>query len=127
MSTYRRHRLTRPQLARCFGTDAPPDNVFHFASEELGTPTIFRAVFASSVDSRQIERIKKHVGEAKRNPSIRPWLEAGDYGFAVLVPWREKVDAMRKLIHESSLSKDTPFVVDLGPTTETLHQVHFGK
>jgi hypothetical protein len=119
----RRHRLDRNNLTESFGSGAPPDNVFHVASRELGWPAIFRAVFATSVDQRQLERIKRHVEEAKRNDAIRSWLDAGDYGFAILVPQAAKVQAMLDLIAKSSLAKNYVVIVDVGPTAETLHHV----
>jgi hypothetical protein len=120
LGAHRRHRLDRSQLTKAFGESTPPDNVFHVASEELGWPTIFRAVFATSVDERQVERVKKHLAEARQNDAVRPWLEAGDYGLAVLVPWPSKVEAMRALLAASPALSDVPFIVDCGPTTETL-------
>lgn len=120
LATHRRHRLDRSELRQAFGANAPPDNVFHIVSDELGWPAIFRVVFATSIDRRQIERINKHVSEARANPAIRPWLEAGDYGLAVLVPWPTKVEATRELIAESRVSSDVPFLVDCGPNAETL-------
>lgn len=120
MGAYPRHRLTRHELVTAFGPDAPPDNVFHVASDELGWPVIFRVVFATSADQRQVERLRRHVEEAKRNDSIRPWLLDGDYGFLVLVPWPGKIEALREAIAKSSVGKDYVVVVDVGPTAETL-------
>lgn len=120
--THRRQRLMRSELMTAYASDAPPDNVFHVASDELGWPAIFRVVFATSVDQRQIERLKRHADEAKKNAAIRPWLDAGDYGFFVLVPWNDKLATMRTLIEASPLAKHYVFIVDVGPTVDTLSQ-----
>jgi hypothetical protein len=122
LDQHRRHRLERKELVRAFGEDgAPPDNVFHVATQELSHPAILRAVFATTCDRRQIDRLARHVNEARKNSAIRPSLEAGDYGFAVLVPWPDKLQVVRELVANSPLAKDYVFVVGLGPNNDTLH------
>lgn len=128
LGSHRRHRLERQELVRALGdTATPPDNVFHVATNELSYPAILRAVFAASSDRRQLDRLRRHVDEARKNQAIRPYLEAGDYGFAVLVPWADKVDALRELIDSSSLAKDFVFVIDIGPGNDNLHTVLKGR
>jgi hypothetical protein len=125
---HRRHRLERQELIRAFGdTATPPENVYHVSTDELPYPAILRAVFATSVDRRQLDKLRRHGEEARKNLAIRPYLDAGDYGFAVLVPWPDKVNAMRDLIAASSLAKDYVFVVDVGPGNDTLHSVIKGR
>jgi hypothetical protein len=122
LDQHRRHRLERRDLVRAFSeSGTPPDNIFHVATHELTYPAILRAVFATTADRRQIDRLARHVNEARKNASIRSYLEAGDYGFAVLVPWPDKIELVRELIRDSSLAKDHVFIVGLGPNNATLH------
>jgi hypothetical protein len=128
LDLHRRHRLERQELVHAFGeSGAPPDNVFHVATHELSYPLILRAVFATTSDRRQIDRLARHVNEARKNQAIRPYLEAGDYGFAVLVPWPDKVGIVRDLVANSPLAKDFVFVVGLGPGNHTLQTVIKGR
>ena len=124
LGSHRRHRLERQELVRAFGqTATPPKNVFHVVTNELPYPAILRAVFATSSDRRQLDRLRRHVDETRKNHAIRPYLEAGDYGYAILVPWPDKVVALHELIASSPLSKDIVCIVDIGPTNATLHTV----
>jgi hypothetical protein len=128
LGSHRRHRIERQELVRAFGdTATPPENVYHIATNELAYPVILRAVFATSIDRRQLDKLRRHTEEARKNQAIRPYLDAGDYGFAVLVPWADKLDAMRALIASSTLAKDFVFVIDIGPGNETLHNIMKGR
>ena len=122
LGAHKRHRITREELVDMIGNeaDAPPNNIFHLITQELGWPTILRVVFANSVGRVAIEKLERHAREIKRNATLAPWLTAGDYGFVVLVPWRNKVTEIRALIAASAVSKDCVVVADVGPDTRTI-------
>lgn len=122
LGEFKRHRITREELVEITGNEAdtPPNNIFHVLSEEVGWPIVLRVVFANSVGPRVLEKLKKHVREAKRNTTLGPWIAGGDYGFLVLVPWPEKLADLRSLIAGSALATEYIIVLDVGPITKTL-------
>lgn len=118
----RRHRLERAELQRFFGDAAPPDNVFHVATDELGWPCVLRAYQVSRNVEATIKAIRKDLAGARRVAEIGPWISAGDYGAAVLVPWPDKVGRVRDTINRSGLADEIPVVVGVGPAADTVQK-----
>jgi hypothetical protein len=123
LGSARRHRITRVELVEIIESenDAPPPNIFFVVSEEVGYAIILRVVFAQTVGPKLIEKLQRHIDEStKKNPTLAPWLSAGDYGFLVLVKWPDKLEEVRSLIAESQMSKNYVVLCDIGPDTTTL-------
>lgn len=121
----RRYRLEPEEVEGLWNTDAGslPRTQFFAASEELGHPMLLRLYHATSDAATAVKRLRHHVRDAVDDRTIRPWLEAGDLGFGVMVSQPAEVDAYRAAISAERLELDARFVVDVGPTSQTLHLV----
>ncbi len=58
--------------------------------------------------------------EIVANRAMRTWLEAGDLGFGLMVPRRRLVASFESAIEQSGLMNDAVFVIDVGPSADTL-------
>lgn len=117
---YSRHRLERKELARFLHDDAPPENVAHVATDELGWPAVLRVFFVTRTPEAEVRDLRRELRDSERRPLLGKWLATGDYGFAVLVPWVSKIGQFRAAIERSGLCDEIPIVVGSGPTAQTL-------
>ena len=110
------------ELRRFFGDAAPPDNVFHVVTDELGWPCVCRVYQVSRNVEAVVRAIRQDVTTTRRVPEIEPWISAGDYGVALLVPWADKVSRVRETLTRSGLTDEVPIVVGIGPTADTVQK-----
>ncbi len=118
---HRRHRVERAELRRFLGDAAPPENVFHLATDELGWPAVLRVYQVARNVETVVRAIRKDLADASRDAELGSWITAGDYGAAVLVPWPDKVPRVRDTLQRAGVMDEAPVVVGTGPTAETLH------
>jgi hypothetical protein len=124
MGPHPRYRLTQAELSRpeIFGSSAPI-NTPHVVSNELGRPQIFRIYSATTDATVAARQLRSKIRELRATPELGSWLDAGDYGFAVLGETKDKVVALKDAIGRLDLFHIAPLVVGLGPTGETLAAV----
>jgi hypothetical protein len=121
LDTRRRYRVERDELVPFFGErHTPMANVPHVASDELGTPCIFRIYHGTGVASELPARLRQVIEKVEQNTAIRPWALTRHYGLAVLGQLRPKVEILRRAIERAGFSQRLPIIVGLGPTAETL-------
>lgn len=119
MGGHERHRLSSAELNEAFGSDKPPENNLFVCSRERGYPAIFRVIIARGADHKEVQRIGGKIRHASKNYTLKKWVDAGDLGFAVLVPWRNRILEMREALLET-FGKQVALLVDAGPTSSTL-------
>jgi hypothetical protein len=123
MGPSRRYRVERKELLPFFGDrDTPQGNVPHVLSDESGEAILYRVYQAQGADSHTVQRVREHVAATRATPSIKPFLENGLYGFAILVPTSEKLKPIETAIRRHDLQALAPIVVGVGPTASTLAQ-----
>lgn len=115
-----RHRLERKELTRFLQDDTPAENVTHVATDELGWPAVLRVIFATRTPEAEVRDLRRDLRESERRSLLGKWLAAGDYGFAVLVPWVTKIGHFRAAFERSGLCDEVPIVIGSGPTAQTL-------
>ena len=126
MEKERRYRLDKQELKATFGKHPPHHNTPHCVGlDEVGSPVVYR-IYASSGEVRTIVRqARDYLDKARSNKTLRPWVESGDYGFAILVETDAKCERIRRELAKTpkrgaALNEEARFVVSLGPTPETL-------
>lgn len=126
MDKKRFYRVDRDDLLPIFGDRAPHHNVNHVISDDEFGPALYRIYATDSEASDVLKHALKNCLEpALENPTLRPVVEVGDYGFAILLPNEQRRTATQKLFAKPkddgpSLSRIARFTVRLGPTPQTL-------
>ena len=120
MGPVRRYRVERKELLPFFGQDTPQGNVPHCVSDESGTPVLYRIYLAQGSVSHTLQRAREHVAIARATAAIKPYLESGLYGVAILVPSRERLKPMMEAIRRHELTTLAPIICGVGPTAATL-------
>jgi hypothetical protein len=120
LDNIRRFRVERKELLPLFGADTPPGNVAHLVSDEEGEPILYRIYQAQGSVSHTVQRLREHINQAKHTKRIKPYLEAGLYGMAVLVPERNRLKPVSDAIQRHKLKELCPIICGVGPTSSTL-------
>lgn len=132
MGSRRFHRVTNDEMERLLPNDTPSHVVQHIVGEqEFGagksTCVLYR-VYSTGAEAKAIANyVRKYYTESCSNESLRPMVEVGDYGFAILVPTEERRGEVQKQLakprgDQAPLNKLARFTVRLGPTHATLRQ-----
>lgn len=116
----RRYRIDRKELLPIFGNETPPGNVVHILSVESGAEVIYRIYQAQGSIPHTIQRLREHIAQATLTPAIKPFLETGLYGMAVLSPTSEKLRPLTEAIRRHEIERQAPLLLGVGPTAATL-------
>ncbi len=128
MEKKRFHRVDREDLLPILGEKAPHHNVNHVVSDDELGAVLYRIYATTSEPGDVLKHAKKNcLTPALENAALKPLIEVGDYGFAVLVPNEQRRSATQKLFSQQkndgpSLSRLARFTVRLGPTPQTLDE-----
>jgi hypothetical protein len=127
---FRRHRVEPREVETLWGLSEGDVADLHFfatSDEDFGHPVLLRLYPATAAPRVAVEKLREYVYTAAQHPRIRPWLEAGDFGFGVMVAEPKKVDLFRDAVDKAGLLKDARVVFDVGPTSVTLGPVPGGN
>jgi hypothetical protein len=132
MDKKRFHRLETKEVAELFPDNPPAKNVPHIISqqdydEDKTTNIVYRVYVTGHSASQIVKYVKQHYAKSIANDCLRPLVEVGDYGFAVLVPTEQRRKEVQKFLakvdsNQSSLNRQARFSVRLGPTADTLRE-----
>jgi hypothetical protein len=126
MDKKRFYRVDRDDLLPILEDKAPHHNVNHVISADEFGPALYRVYATDSEASDVLKHATKNCLEpALENPTLRPLVDVGDYGFAILLPTEQRRTATQKLFAKPkddgpSISRIARFTVRLGPTPQTL-------
>ncbi len=126
MEKKRFYRVEHDELQSILGDRAPHHNVYHVLSEDKFGPVVYRVYASDSEPSDVLKHAAKNCLEpALNNSTLRPLVDVGDYGFAILLPDERRRSATQKLFAKAkedgpSLSRIARFTIRLGPTPQTL-------
>lgn len=117
----RRYRVEAEQVSELLGTPMP-NNLGYVITNELGDKAkLMRAVSAASLGAPELVRtLRVLLEQTQRNSVLQPWVDAQQYGFAVLSPTTQTLSASEKAVKKSCIREACAVVVGLGPTAETL-------
>lgn len=133
MQTKRFHRVEREDLAKFLPEhDMPHQNIKHVISEhqlddQQLVPLLHRVYVASMEIKKCVKYARKHFYDARKNESLQPMVDRGDYGFVILVPTLDRREELSIELKKAS-GKDRALhnlcrvTALLGPTPQTLNQ-----
>lgn len=121
LGSSRRYRIEAEQASQLLGTPMPTNLAYVVANEVGGKTTVLRCVLAASLTAAELVRTLRTLVEQTRRHSLLPaWLDAQQYGFAVLCPTPQQLVASEKAVTKSRIREACVVVTGLGPTAETL-------
>lgn len=93
LTEHRYYRLTKPEIARLFAT--PPHHHVRHVVGDVGDGPFVARVYPSAVPVKEtVARVKQFMSEARGKHGLASWVDAGDYGFCILVDNQRKVEAV---------------------------------
>lgn len=131
MQSKRFHRVEREELAKFIPeADMPHQNIKHVISEQLlddqtAVPILHRVYVASMEIKKCVKYARRHFYDARKNASIQPMVDRGEYGFLILVPTVDRREELAIELKKNS-GKDTALhslcrvSAHLGPSPQTL-------
>lgn len=132
MDMKRFHRLTLDEVKELFPDKPPHQLLTHAISEQEDdqrnpVPIIYRLCPTVAEPKQVLRQAKGYYEDTLKNESLRPLVEVGDYGFAILVSteqWRKEVqkELSKSDGEKTSMTRLARFTVRLGPRQETLRE-----
>jgi len=91
MSEVRSYRLSLEETRRLF--PRPPHHHVRHVITDQGDGRYILRIYPTSVDVKStVANLKKFIAEARSKHQLGDWIDAGDYGFCVLVDHLQKVE-----------------------------------
>jgi hypothetical protein len=121
LGTKRRYRIEAEQASQLLGTPMPTNLAYVVTSEVNGETSLLRCVSAASLTAAELVRTLRTLVEQTRRHSLLPaWMDAQQYGMAVLCPTPQQLVESEKAVTKSRIREACVVVTGLGPTAETL-------
>lgn len=93
LSEHRFHRLSVTEIRRLFAS--PPHHHVRHVLGDVGDGPFLSRIYPSKVAVKEtILRLKQFMSEGRTKHGLGPWIDAGDYGFCILVDSYQKVQAV---------------------------------
>lgn len=133
MGQARRFRLERDSLARFFKKDIPTGDHCLEEGKALRMFQCYVPAPDGQLDS-VIRTLRRRFDESRANPSVYPWIETRQYGFAILVETAERQRAIREALKTESnddglFNRQTAIAIERAPGLLTLKEaiIHAGR
>lgn len=117
----RRHRVESFEASQLLGTPMPTNLAYAMTDELDGNAALLRAVSAASLSVPEcIRTLRVLLDQTRCNSKLIHFVDARQYGFAILASTTQTLVALEKAIAKSGIRTCCPVVSGLGPTAETL-------
>jgi len=110
LSDHRRYRLEPAELNPIFGKKALHPNVAVCLAEEAEGPRMYRVYESTTSAGSTIKKVRQTIAKMWNTQVLRPWMNSGQLGIAVLAETTDKCERLEAAIRR--VAKGKPSIAD---------------
>lgn len=121
MADKKRERLEKAHLVKLFQDEAPSGPHCLEGGDSYCVLRLFPAS-AKTNNANLIARVQHYLQRASQQPPLDKWVTNRQYGFAILVETRERVESLQNALSKLGFDKKARFAVEQVPGPQTIRR-----